>query len=241
MKILKNIILKVHLKLSPFFNKCISFFDKKNVVVTKRYILLNLIFSPLLIIFLFNIICLSKIFIIYKATTNPIPSNVNNLILISFISFFLTIIIYGFSIYRRKSLFISFVGSDFIKVLNVGVAILFIALACQNFNFMFFMFIFLTNLVAIMLSFVNNRKFTEHHHDFKTIDKFKLVFTNVDNFDRIVTFFNNMDIFYHCNHVIINGYKLSYNDVAVFETQFSKKLYAFDKDELAVVTMYAFN
>lgn len=48
-----------------------------------------------------------------------------------------------------------------------------------------------------------------------------------------------MNVFYHHNHVVINGYKLNYHDVGIFEAQFNKKLYDFDQDELNVVTMYS--
>jgi hypothetical protein len=239
MKILKKVIPKIHLKLSPFFNKCISFFDKKNVTVTKKYILFNLIFSPPIVILLFNIICFSKIFVIYKATIKPISFEINMCVLISVISFILGAAIYGLFAYRKKSLFISFVGSSFIKILSVLASFVVISLALQPFNFMIFIFVILINLVAIMIVFTNNRKFTEHVHDFKSIDKFKLIFTDVDNFDRIVTFINNMNVFYHSNHVVINGYNLSYQDVSVFEDQFDKKLYDFNQDELNVVTMYS--
>lgn len=239
MKILKKIVPRLHLKVSPFFNKCISFFDKKNVTVTKKYILSNLIFSLPVAILLFNIICFSKIFIIYMATINPISFDINLRIFMSIASFILTIAIYGFFVCNTKSLFVSFVGSGFIKILSVVASLIVISIALQSFNFIIFFFIVLINLVAIMTVFINNRKFTEHVHNFKSINKFKLIFVDVDNFDRIVTFLNNMNVFYHRNHVVINGYKLSYQDVSVFEDQFNKKLYDFNQDELNVVTMYS--
>jgi hypothetical protein len=71
------------------------------------------------------------------------------------------------------------------------------------------------------------------------IKKFKLAFIDFDNLDKVVTFINKSNIFYYTQYVKINGYKISYPDITIFENQFNKRLYDFNKDEINVVTMYA--
>lgn len=242
MKVLKSIFSTMHLKLDPFFDKIGLFFNDKNIIITKKYIFLNLIFSPVILVFLFNIICLSKFLFFHITIKTQIPVVIHALIFIPYLSFIMFILTYGIFIYRTKSLFVAITGSNYIKFLIIGFSLIFLSIPFKFFNPIIFIFLSLMNLIFIVFAFINKGEFIGHFHNLKDSSKFKLIFADVGHdLSGVVTFLNNMKVFYHHDYIMLDGYKLSYQDSNIFENQFNKKVYDFNQDEINVVTMYALN
>lgn len=239
LRLLKMIVPKIHLKLSIFFKCVLFFFDKNNVVLTKKYAIFSVLVSPLVAVTYFNIICIPKIFSFYMAveTTTPLKTIIG--LWVPIVSFLISLLTYCLLFYKTKSFFVSLIGSPFVKCLNFIFFGVLIFITLLPFEPALYIIIFSVNIIFILASLITAKTYLSANYEFNHIDRFKLIFLNVNEFTHVVTFIDNMKIVYHIDCVFFDSFRLSLQDVDFFERNLNKKFYNFDKNDLNVVTMYA--
>ncbi len=224
-------------------NNITRLFKKGNVnEITKKDIFIGVISSPITLLIIVTLVYSIKMIGYYLSgdTSFSMTIALNTPFLMSLFPFS----IYSYFIYKYKTFYISFTGDLVITSLSfiayTSLCLLISLLSNRYLELICFIFMITVLFVSFMI-FLGAKKAAFQLEDLNMIKKFKLAFIDFNNFDKVITFINKSNVFYHNKYVKINGYKLSYADLNIFESQFNKKLYDFNKDEINVVTMYALN
>lgn len=214
---------------------------KNDKEITKKNILIGFLTSPFIMLIIANILYGLTLSILYKNKKEMFDVSIILLTSWPFLVFCLPMSIYSYFIYKYKTFYMSYIGNPLAIVLGVALLLtlnLFFVIKGNIFATVYY--ISFVNIFVGYLCFLSVKKALSQLDNLNTIDKFKFAFID-DNMDKVVAFINKLSIFYYSKYVVINGYKLSYQDVDIFENQFNKRLYDFNKDEINVVTMYALN
>lgn len=222
-------------------NNITRLLKKSNVnEITKKDIFIGMMSSPITLLIIVTVIYFIKMIGYYLSDDTSLSMTIalNAPFLMSLFPFS----IYSYFIYKYKTFYISFTGNLIITSLSLiastSLCLLISFLPNKYLQLICFIFIMTVIFVSFMI-FIGAKKAAFQLEDLNMIKKFKLAFIDFNNFNKVITFINNSNIFYYNKYIKINGYKLSYADLNIFEDQFNKKLYDFNKDELNVLTMYA--
>lgn len=221
-------------------NNITILFKKGNInEITKKDIFIGVISSPITLLIVVTLIYSMKMIGYYLSGYTSLSMTValNTPFLMSLFPFS----IYSYFVYKYKTFYISFSGNFSITVLSLiastSLCLLMSLLPNKYLQLICFIFIITVIFVSFMI-FIGAKKATFQLEDLNMNKKFKLAFIDFNNFDKIVTFINKSNIFYYTQYVKINGCKISYPDIHIFENQFNKKVYDFNKNEMNVVSMY---
>jgi hypothetical protein len=176
----------------------------------------------------------------------------NNLLMfkysVPFLISLLPIVVYCYFIYKYKTFYVSFTGRPVLLLLSIiaFTFMLFLILVSSNLELigtvLLFASLLLSSILVFFISFSSSKNTLLKLDALNFTKRSKIAFVDLYNYDlSILIFIKKPNIFYQEKYIQINGYKVSYQDVSIFEDQFNKKLYDFNKDELEIMTMYAFN
>jgi hypothetical protein len=221
-------------------NNITRLFKKGNVdEITKKDIFIGVMSSPITLLIIVTLVYSIKMIGYYLSddTSLSMTITLNTPFLMSLFPFS----IYSYFIYKYKTFYISFTGDLIITSLSfiayTSLCLLISLLSNKYLELIWFIFMITVIFVSFMI-FLGAKKAAFQLEDLNTNKKFKLAFIDFNNFDKVVTFINKSNIFYYTQYVKINGCKISYSDINIFENQFNKKVYDFNKDEMNVVSMY---
>lgn len=221
-------------------NNITRLFKKGNVnEITKKDIFIGIISSPITLLIIVTLVYSIKMIGYYLSDETSFSMTIA--LNIPFLMSIFPFSIYSYFIYKYKTFYISFTGDLIITSLSfiayTSLCLLISFLSDKYLQLICFMFIMTVIFVSFMI-FIGAKKAAFQLEDLNTNKKFKLAFIDFNNFDKVVTFINKSNIFYYTQYVKINGCKISYSDINIFENQFNKKVYDFNKDEMNVVSMY---
>lgn len=225
------------LDIKQYIKNC--FTTKSDKKITKKNILIGFLTSPFVMLIIANIIYGLNLIISYKEKKEIIDLSIILFTSWPFLMFCLPMSMYAYFIYKYKTFYMSYIGDP--RAIGLGVVLLLtmsVFFVTKGHILATGAYISFINISVSYLCFLSVNKALSQLDNLNTIDKFKFAFVD-DNLDKVITFINKLNIFYYKKYVVIDGYKISYQDVSVFEDQFNKKLYYFNKDELNVITMYS--
>lgn len=213
---------------------------KSNVnEITKKDIFIGIISSPITLLIIVTLIYSIRMIGYYFSDYTSFSMTIA--LHTPFLIFLFPFSIYSYFVYKYKTFYISLAGDSVLTSLSfiayTSICLLMSLLPNNYLQLMCFIYIMTVIFVTFMIFFIGG-KAAFQLEDLNTIKKFKLALIDFNSFDKVITFINNSNIFYYNKYVKINGYKLSYADLNIFEDQFNKKLYDFNKDEMNVVSMY---
>lgn len=214
-----------------------KYFVKKNDVMTKKDIFYGFLFSPLACLIFTNFVYLMKAIPFYFI--NQLSWQANIIMSVPFLMGFIVLLIYSRVIYKQKCFYMSISGDLFIRFLIFILFLLVGSLLIAQFDVKNIFIALFLNFLIIVIYFLYGKSDIVNYSPVNAM-YFRLVFIDFKTLGKVTTFVKNMNIFYYADYVRFQQYKINYKDVSMLENQFNKKLYDFNQDELAVVTMYAF-
>jgi len=223
--------------IKQYINNCLT--TKSDKKITKKNILIGFLTSPFVMLIIANIIYGLNLIILYEDKKEIFDLSIILIVSWPFLMFCLPMSIYAYFIYKYKTFYMSYIGDP--EAIGFGILLLTtmnIFFVTKGHILATVAYISFVNIFISFLCFLSVKKAVFQLDNLNTINKFKFAFVD-NNKDKVVTFINKLNIFYYNQYVIIDGYKISYQDVDIFENQFNKKLYDFNKNELNVVTMYS--
>lgn len=230
--------------INSFLTKCETFLNKvfdnrTDTFISRSDVLFSFIFSPFVILLLFNFIN------IFKSLTITVIKDDDILWKYMFYfpltSFLFLFFVYSFYMYKHRSIFMYSLGSPVLKLLGFLIFVFFVAMSYEKIHVCFATVLLVINAFSIVSLIGSNLIVSENIRNSKDNNQFKITFISLEGEQRGFTFLKNINVLYYSTHILLEKYKISYKDVFLFEHQFSKKLYDFNDDELNVLKMYAFN
>lgn len=222
-------------KCETFLNKVFN--NRTDTSVSCVDILFSFVFSPFMILLLFNFIN------IFKSLTITVIKEDDLLwkymFYLPLTSFLFLLFVYSFYMYKHRSIFMYSLGRPVLKLVGVLMFVFFSVMSYEKIHICFATILLVVNIFSVVSLIGSNLIVSENIRNSKDNNQFKITFLSLEGEQRGFTFLRNIRILYYSTHVLLDQYKISYKDVSLFEHQFSKKLYDFDKDELNVVKMYA--
>lgn len=229
-------------KLKTLGLKTLSFFLVGNHHINKKSFVFGVLLSPLLMALFSNVFYISKTISIYSSTNEQFSFWLNFSASISLIISTLTLWFFLYVSIKKKSSFMIMFGDTMAFFTACGLGISFIIVFFQEFNIFFCLGItFLNGIVFALNPLYYSTSNTSTYLKQLENTNFKFIFYNTQKNYRILVFFNNLQIHYYPDFVIIDQYKVNYHDISLFENQFNKRLYNFNRTEIDVVKMYAIN
>lgn len=232
---LKSWVPKLHMKLVLLFPFIAN--KTKPISLTKRDIFIGFLFSPFSMLTIFNIFYFCKALHYYFSYSFNYPYLYNLIVFSPLISFSIAMIFGIFKMKQKKSFFMMFVNNNLFMLLNIAFFIMFIVFLLHPMHIFSTFILFIYNLILILLTPICFLKSKDTTIDFFNNNKFKLVFLTTD-FNRIIIFYDNFKILYHEHYILFDKYKMTYQEVSLFEKHFNKPFYDFDEQEFNVIHMY---
>jgi hypothetical protein len=215
-------------------------FLSTNKKITKQDFFYGFLLSPVAALILVNFIYLIKVISFDLDNVNQLSSKDIILHSVPFLLGFAALLNYSYLVYKYKCFYMSVSGNLIMRSLIFLLFLIAGSFLFEKFdNSMIAMAIFF-NFLIIVISMANGKPDIFQNSSGNNPMSFRLVFIDL-NLGKVTVFLKNMNILYYSEYVMIVHHKINYSDVSIFEDQFNKKLYDFNKDEINVVTMYALN